>query len=389
MLNIFKNSLFFVLFLFTSLTFANVANESVADVKITLIHHLIKDGYITDKNADEIINKYVKEEDKESITKSPNDIKEEAVVAQKESSWKDYLSLINFIKIIAIILVLVACAGLIKRLILACWLIIAAIPVIIYQTVLLAGSITGTFFPELIWLSQALYVAIFCSFINILLLVWIIASHEPLEKLISKLFDLGAPVECVASLYGLFYFTSLALYYQSSIFGFFAAMCLSASAYTICVNLPIFSKYNRNKELNSFIISHLIIVFSYALIQATGINNQWLDSFNIGLQYYCTIALCGALLINTSPFVTDRNWPIYLFLFIGLFILSVFGYFFWDLKIMSSIIMTSFSLFLLLWSAYVGFKGGIIVGTGTLGILLYGLSLLLEKYGSMIVASFY
>jgi len=77
----------------------------------------------------------------------------------------------------------------------------------------------------------------------------------------------------------------------------------------------------------------------------------------------------------------------YALMFVVLFFLANYGYFFMDLKVIGSIVSCFFVLLVLEWLGYIGFKGGLIVGCATLGASLYALSLLLEKYGSMIILS--
>lgn len=60
-------------------------------------------------------------------------------------------------------------------------------------------------------------------------------------------------------------------------------------------------------------------------------------------------------------------------------------YFFWDLRVIASIIFCFFALFIIECVGYWAYRRGFITGTAALGGLLYGCSLLLEQAGSLII----
>ena len=213
-MSIIKLSIAFLFLFFSTIL---IAEKSAAEIKVDLILEMQKDGYLTEESAKTAMQKYITENDKQ--------LKVEANGKSSTIGWSEYLSWINFFKVVAVIFFLVAFSGVISKIILGLWILIVKVPAIVYQFL---------FRPNFIWESQAFYIALFSSFANILVLGWIVSSHEKLQKLIAKIFNLGIPIECIASFWGILYFAALAYAYESSLFGFFAAVCLSGVfSYTV------------------------------------------------------------------------------------------------------------------------------------------------------------
>lgn len=371
---LFKIIIFSLIFFYSG---SLLAEKSAADIKTELILEMKKDGYLNDTAADEAARKYITEADKQFIV-SPNKSNTSTI------SWREYLSWINFFKVTGVIFFLVAFSGIIKKIIAGLWGLIVKVPIIFYQLLFLSGTITGTIRPGLFWESQSFYIALFSSFANIMLLSWIISSHEDFRKFLQKLFKLGIPPECIASFWGMIYFAGLAFAYKSQIFGFFAAVSLSGMLSFTVYYLPgTLFLYFKEEMLNAVIFGHLLVLSIYiALFKQTP---ELTEYFNIGMQYYCTIALGVGLIVGASPFYKIEKAPLYAGLFILLFFLASFGYFFFDLKVMASITFVFFILFILEWIGFFGYQTGLIIGSAIIGGSLFALGLLLEKYGSMII----
>lgn len=180
------------------------------------------------------------------------------------------------------------------------------------------------------------------------------------------------------------YFGVLAVAYQSSLFGFFAAVCLSGVFSFGMSYLPgVLTLDFKESMLPAVVFGHLIVIAGYI---ATFKNApEYTMYFNIGIQYYCTIALGVALLVGASPFYKKEVAAGYALMFMVIAVMSSFGYFFYDLKVMSSIVMIFFVLFLLEWIGYFSYHSGAIIGSAMIGGTLFGLAMLFEKYGSMII----
>ena len=376
-----KNFIFmaFVLLAFIGNAFGQAS--SVADVKNQLISSLAKDGYLSKEVASAAAQKYITAEDKITAIQQLNTKKE---TNPTESSWSDYLSWINFIKVVGVIFFLVAFSGVISKLVSGMWVFIKAVPVVYYQAVFIALTLLGIFFPRLIWESQYYYIALFASFANIMVVGWIIDSSPALQQLITKLLKLGIPVQCAAALYGMLYFGTLAFAYHSTIFGFFAVVCLSSgiSFSMVCIPGKFFFHYKEN-TLIKVILGHLLVFGAHiATFKEYG---QYTELFNAGIQYYCTIILGISLLVGASPFYKRKSAIGYGVLFITLFGLASYGYFFTEFKVISSITFIFFTIFVMEWIGYISYLSGIIFGSAFVGSTLYALSLLLEKYGSLII----
>ncbi len=373
--------LFFFTTIFSSVSFAQENNTTtIANVKIGLIKNLQKDGYLSERMAKESVMKYVSEKDKIPL----NSIA--AVEAKSKATWSDFMSWTNFLKVVGVIFILVAFFGVIKRIILGMWILIVSIPVEAYQTVGLAAFTLGTLNPQLIWEAQHFYVALFSSIANLIILGWILETHPKIKEFIGKLLNLGIPVACIISFYAMLYFGALAIAYDSSIFGFLAAVGLSGMFSFGMYYSPgvLFLDFKENM-LGAVVGGHIAVLIAYVALHyyAPALTAQ----FDIGIQYYCTIALGVGLLVGSSPFYASNSNSVggYVMLFILAFIGAGFAYFFYDLPVIGSIIFVFFTLFVLEWIGYLGYQTGMIIGSAMLGGSLFGLSMLFEKYGSLIM----
>lgn len=384
---------FFIFFMLLTSGFSlaqESANKTVADIKIEVISSMEKDGYLSEKMAAEVSQKYITDSDKQTVVNiitsqsAKSEQAKEEVNASQSVKWADYLSWISLFKVVGVIFFLIAFSGIIKRIILGLWVFIAAVPVIVYQSVFLVVGILGIIRPDLIWASQYFYVALFFSFANIFIVGWIIETHEVIQKIVSKLLNIGMSPSCVASFYGMIYFTALAFFYQSSIFGFFAAVCLSGTFSFGIYYMPgtLFLNF-KDKMLPAVVFGHLFVIAAYTAIMKN--NPEYTLYFNEGIQYYCTIALCVGLLVGASPFYKIESAIVYAAIFVVLFFVASYGFYIYDMKVVASIIFSFFILFVLEWVLYLGYQSGAIIGSAIIGGSLYGTAMLLEKYGSIIV----
>lgn len=367
-----------LLMVFSQLVFAQETNVlSKADIKVELIQDMKKDGYLSDKMAIEVGKKYITEEDKKPLAQS-------VVQEKKIATSKDWLSWSNFFKVVGVILILVATSGILKKIMLGVWHLIVAVPQYVYQAGFLGIFATGLLRPDLIWQSQSFYIALFSSFALIMVLVWIVDAYPKVLEVVKRFFNFGVPFESIVSFYGMLYFGALAYFYESSIFGFFAAVCLSGVLSFTMNYVPgvLFLDF-KEKMLNAVVFGHLIVLGIYVYFFLTV--PELTKYYDIGIQYYCTIAMSVGLLVGASPWYKRGSAVGYALLFALLFLVSSYGYFFLDLKVISSIISCFFILLVLEWLGYIGFKGGLILGCAVLGASLYAMSLLMEKYSHMLV----
>ncbi len=355
---------------------------SVGEVKLELIQKMETDGYLSGKLADEARQKYVTEADLKTVAGNA------PPAADKPSLWERYVSWQNFFKVLGVVLFLVAFGGWIAKLAgMALWLIVA-VPKEVYQALFLAATIPGTLVPHLIWASQSFYIALFSAFANLVVLGWVVESHPRLAEALKKLFNLGLPMMSVMSFWLMLYFGALAIGYQSELFGFFAAVALSG--------LFTFGVYYRpgvlmldfdDKAMPAVVFGHLLVLASYCVAQVAGVLPAQAKLFEVGLQYYCTIAMGVGFLVAASPFGwrNKGNPGAFLALFLFVAAAAVYGYFFYDLKVIGSIVLVFGALLFLEWVGYLSYKTGFLFGTFAMGAVLYGFSLLLERYSHLII----
>lgn len=371
---------------------AYAQNETtLADIKGNVITSLQKDGYLSEKMANEVTGKYISEKDIQTKvytvgaeTKS-GAIQEDVVEDKTTFNWSQYLSWINFVKVIGIIFILVAFWGFIMRIMVTCWFIIAAVPVIVYQVIFLCSSLVGLIIPEKVWESQSFYVALFCAFTTLMVIAWMVETHDKLKNFIKK-FSLGISPNIVISFWLMVYFATLAIVYQSTIFGFFAAIALSGVFTFGLVYMPgvLFLTFKEN-ALSSMVIGHIAVLAGYVAIYHMGIANPYLQYFNAGIQYYCSVALGVGLLVGASPFYKESHIPGYFVLALLVAVASSILYFFLGMTTIATVMFIFLALIFIEWVGYIGFQGGWVIGFGVSGAILYGLSMIFEKYGAIIL----
>lgn len=372
-----------VFFLFIGVTNGYSQELSVGQVKENLISQMEKDGVISNKVAKESLGNYVKKEDYENKINSVN------FQNENKSSWTDFFSWINFIKIVAIILLLIAFSGFIKLIINKFWGFISSIPPIIYQALFLTISLIGTIAPQLISSTQSFYILLFCSIANILNLVWIANSYEHIiAPIIKKFALLKLPFETIVSAVLMVYFGFFAIEHQSKLFGFLSVVSLSSMlSFTIKYYPGVMILDFKEKMINSVIFGHLIVILAFAYMLNNSIMLEEIKYFNAGVQFYCTIALGVALIVASSPFYKIEQSLGYIVLFTLIAGLASIGYFFAQMQTSAIIVWIFFALMFIEWGGYIFSKLGGIAFLALSGISLYTLTMFLEKYGQQIYSA--
>lgn len=367
--------------------------QTLADAKSELLQKMQSDGYLTEAAAQEAKQKYILDEDKNYIIadqreKTIDANEAEVNQAEEESGWTQYFSLINFIKVLAVILLLVAFSGIIKKIIHGCWALIAMVPVWVYQGVFLTATIFASLFPASIWQSQFFYIALFGIFGNLMIGIWILSIWDKLRYTLKKLLSFGLPLMSVISLLLMIYFGTFAIAYQSSLLGFFAAVALSGVFTFSLFYAPgiLFLDFKEN-ALGAMVVGHLLALTIFIVLLQLGIATEYLIHFNAGIQYYCTLALGVALLVGSSPFYKDAS-IFYFLIFTAVCVAATFLYFFAGLTGMAIILYICFALVFLEWIAYLGFKTGVITGLLLIGGVLFAIALILERYAGVIISHF-
>lgn len=372
----------FMLMVFASFSLAaepstNEKGQTLAGIKTELIENLKTDGLITDANAVLAMQKYVSD---------PNESKD--VLVKDDSGWRSHVTLSNGMKLVGVLLLVFAFSGMISKIIRACWIVIAAIPIIVYQAAALAFTVTATVAPALIWESQSFFVVLFGSILNLVIVAWILDSYPKLFELVKNLFKLGIPVECVGLFYLSIYLGALMVYQMSVIFA--TATLFSLIGLVVASIIAILEKKKVQPE--DKVLSYIgygtlsFWLATYVALKMTNVLPAYVDLFNVSIQYFVIFAMAFICQAYTTPFAGYKK--IEVSAIVGTALLGVFGiaaYTMLGMQVAGTLIFCSYVILLLQWVVYYAYKVGVIFGSGVVGALLYGGALLVEKYGSLLV----
>lgn len=356
-----------------------------AQTILETIQGLEKSGYITAKNAIDA--------KKEFVFSNPELLKKDIVQETKvsksaEVSWSEYISLVNIMKILAVIFLLIAFKGLIFEFI----LFFASVPQFVYQAVVLSVTLTMTFYPELIWLSEAKYLSVFGVVANIFVLGWIVATYDEFVDKILSIISLNVPIEIVLSIYATLYFGLFAIYIDSSLLGVIAALSfVSIFGFTMSTTgLCTFIGYDHDDLINQSLLVSLLTVVGYSIITIMGITIPYLSVFSVGIEYVLTIVLVITLIIQTSfAFDDDNMFGLNVVLFVLLFLMSLVASFLFNLQVIPSIVNTGFLIFLLGWLNYFVSRVNGILTMFVAAVTLYLSALLLESHSEYFVTTLF
>ena len=371
-----------LLLVFSSLSLASESTtvekgQTFAGIKTELIENLKTDGLITDTNAVIALKKYVSDQ---------NERKD--ILVKEDTGWRSHVTLSNGMKLVGVLLLVFAFAGMISKIIRACWIVIAAIPIIVYQIAALAFTVTATVAPAIIWESQSFFVVLFGSILNLVIIAWILDSYPKLFEMVKNLFKLGIPAECVGLFYLSIYLGALMVYQMSVIFATATLFSLIGLVLAIVIRILEKKKIEANDKWLSYlaygILSFWLAV--YVVLKMANIFPAYLDLFKAGVQYFVIFAMAFICQAYTTPFAGYKKVEVPAI--IGTALLGVFGivaYTVLGMQVAGTLIFCSCVILLLQWVVYYAYKVGVIFGSAVIGALLYGGALLVEKYGSLLV----
>ena len=396
--------LFIILFLFSPLGFAGednteeLKNYYEADIILKNIDQLQEDGFITERNAVDAKNKYVFENEEliQKMVEYNKDKESQTHNVDSDVSVTEYFTLVNTIKFIACLAFIIAFHGIFAKIIKNFYKVITLIPNYIYQTVLLSISIALTFNPNLLLESQAFYIALVASFTNIFILGWFVADYYFLLKRYFKFLFVGIKPEILLGFYAFLYFGVLSILYTSSFFGLLSIMGFVGMLGFIFLysDLIAIIGVEEDKEIHNVTFTTIFVLGIYSVVRILNIEIPYLESFYIGIEYVCSIALAVCLLIGSSMYIYDahRNqFPkgLYTVMFVLVTIASMGISTLYGITVPSAIITTFFALYILGNIGYMTSKVNYIFMTFVLGAMLYGTALLMEKYPAYFVTSLF
>lgn len=359
---------------------------TTGEVKLKLLGQLEADGYLSQKLADEARIKYV----------TPTDLTmpvSASAPAAEPSLWDRVMTWTNLFYVLGVIVLLVAFAGWIASLAALCMSVLLAIPKEVHQGVLLSASATMTlnrFIPALNGLAEhhSFYVALFGSLASLVVAHWTLETHPRFANLARKLLAVGLPNDLAIAFWLMVYFGALALGYHSEMFGFLAAVAFSGMlSFSIGYRPGVLWMDFENKALPAVVFGNLGALLLYTGLKLTGHLPAEATLFEVGLTYYCTIAMGVGFLVGASPFAWRQSKsPIgYLVLFLVTLLAALAAYVFFDFKVVGSILSVFAVLLALEWHAKLCMQAGFVFGMFLLGSALVGLSTMMERHGHLLV----
>jgi hypothetical protein len=332
------------------------------------------------------------------------------------SSWSiaGFVSLANFVKFVAVALLLASFWSLVLSIAERVWKVFARVPIEVWQGLFCSLSVAGLLSAPLL-APHTMFIAVFCAFANLISFGWIVCSHPQALKWVeeaSNWLEKHGPVslECIISFVLAMYFGALTFLFSTEVFGFFTVVCVSAmTSFCMSYNSRTLTLWLRRSLLDYVIFGNLIVVVIHVALELTGAFPQQVRLFKKGVNFYCTFAIGLGFLVGASPMAyvwheieehertleEDKVEPkggktrskqkfmqhpsVYLLLFIIVLSAAMMLYFFGGVKSVGSILCMYAVLLVLEWIGMYVYRAGFIVGMAALGSALYGGVWLLER----------
>lgn len=377
------------LFLFSFNSFAINSNKEEVklnregQIVLDTILNLEKEGYLTERNSKEAQKKYVFDNltYKESLDKIKNEVK-----VDQEASFFEFLNFVNVMKFLGVVLIIIAFFKYISRLIELGVLVLSKIPLYVYQFVFVSLSLIGLIKPEVLVSYDHFYVAFFCSFSLWFTIIWIFSTYEVLEDLIEKLSFNHAENILLTVL--TLYFGALAIVYESQAFGFLSiASLVSLCGFIVFQSrLTFYIGVQEDKFISPVILSTLLILGIYSYLKIANID-FYQNHFRVGIEHLCSFALGVTLFIAASPYSPKSYRPLAIPAMLLISFIAFYIGNFYNLAVVSSYINTMFVLWIVTWLSYLGHKVHTIFTLAIIGISLYCIALLIEKFPEYFVTA--
>jgi hypothetical protein len=214
------------------------------------------------------------------------------------------MSLANAVKVVAVSLLLVAFSRVITKIVKRTWRFLAKVPVEVYQAVFASSALLGLLGSPQFTPAHAFSVALFSSFAFLLTVRWIVESHPAIVRTAQRLKQRGWPVYTVLWHSGILYFGVLAMMHASRVFGLAAAVVYSAwNSFGVAYEPGVLTLgfVEGGGHLSQAVVGHLAVLVPFSAAQAARALPARLVVFEVGINYYLTLAFGVALLIGASP----------------------------------------------------------------------------------------
>lgn len=361
--------LFFITFLSFNLSATEESKEQTPVNQV--IYQLEKDGFIDKETSIKAIDHY------KNNKELNNQLSEQ--FNKEKTSWTQYITFMNILKLIGIVLILIATRGILYKIIKSMLFIIIAVPLILYQTAALILGVMLTYNPEFFWAKEAFYVNLFGSTLNIIVVGWIMYTYEGVLNAIIKFLNkikISEDVFVLSLLTGYYYHLSLlenSIFYGTISIIFFSGL----SIYLICKSL----KGLDEKDVLYISKFFGLTLFSlFIFLDIKNINSVLLDNLMFGLEYISSFIVIVSLLILSSPFFNKKKAIFSLIIIAILSTISlIFGMNNGYIEV-SGLINTLVLITIFQWIFYLIKDNNYIVVYLVTGILLFGTGKLIESY---------
>lgn len=355
---------------------------------VETIENLVEDGLLTEENSKIALEKYIDWEVERVEEPVVPKIQEEK--SQKE---KGFFNLINVIKVSGVLLLLLSFHKVSRKWILFTWVFIKKIPKKYYQISLLLISVFISFYPQIIWEDQKIYISFFAALSNVSILFWLYVDYEfEVSSFYEKYFkniDMAGFVYTMIFIYSGIY----AILLNSQLFGAVSITALLCAlgfffAYGDQVLFVGLTDY-RKKQIVLYISLSFLTLFT---IQEIGIINlSIVEPFMWGLNIVSGLVFGIVVLLATSASALYEN-DYFKINIITLIILTIVGSILINIYGFTGFpqIINFFTMLISIEWIFLYFrKRGFLYLTLSLGASLFLLGLLLEKYSSYFITNIF
>lgn len=184
------------------------------------------------------------------------------------------------------------------------------------------------------------------------------------------------------------YMVWLAYHYDSMIIGAVAVILVTISLQQM-IGQSLHSA-RLSSEINTlFSVSVSNALMLSLLFIQNGFDIQTeLAVFKPSIQFLNLVVLMGILLVGSNPWKKSATKYAYSVALLTSFVFGLMLYFVGNMPMIGSIIAIFGLIWLLMWSGYMAYRSGMMVGSGAAGIILYSLAINLEKHQDLFLYAF-